>query len=239
MELSIVIPAYNEAERLPATLKTMAAYLATRGQSYEVIVVDDGSTDTTAAIASASTLSVRVIRHPRNLGKGAAVRTGMVAAQGEWRYLCDADLSTPIDELQKFWNRRHEADIVIGSRRTVGANVGRHQAAWKELLGRMGNVLIQLMAAPGIHDTQCGFKLFHWRTNVLFEQQRLERWGYDFEILFLARLAHFRVLEMPVRWVNDARSKVRGSAYLTTLLDLFRIHYYRWRGYYTLRPQKM
>lgn len=234
MDLSIVIPAYNEAERLPVSLRTITEFLQQRDWSVEVIVIDDGSTDDTATLATSGGVPVRLIRHERNRGKGAAVRTGMIAAAGEWRYLCDADLSTPITELDHFWSRRHDAELVIGSRRVAGANVERHQARWKEILGSLGNTLIQLLAAPGIRDTQCGFKLFHHRTAILFQQQRLERWGYDFEILFLARMAGFRILELPVRWVNDVRSKVRGRDYIITLLDLVRIHYYRLRGFYRL-----
>lgn len=232
MELSIVIPAYNEAERLPETLRHIAQHLATIDRTTEIIVVDDGSSDSTAAAATESPVPVRLVRHPRNLGKGAAVRTGMAAAEGEWRYLCDADLSTPIDELEHFWRRRHEAELVIGSRRVSGATIGRHQAWWKETLGALGNTLIQVLAAPGIKDTQCGFKLFHRRTDILFRRQQLDRWGYDFEILYLARLAGFRILEIPVRWTNDARSRVRAGDYLTTLLDLVRIHYFKLRGFY-------
>ena len=232
MDLSIVIPAYNEAERLPETLRRIAAHFQRDERSVEIIVVDDGSTDATYGVAEQAPLTVRVIRQPKNMGKGAAVRTGMAAAEGEWRYLCDADLSTPIENLEKLWSRRHEAAIILGSRRAVGAEVIKHQAWWKETLGQLGNGLIQLLAAPGIKDTQCGFKLFHRRTAVLFQQQRLDRWGYDFEILFLARLAGFRMLEVPVRWVNDPRSRVRLTDYLTTLGDLVKIHYFRLRGYY-------
>jgi dolichyl-phosphate beta-glucosyltransferase len=110
--------------------------------------------------------------------------------------------------------------------------VTKHQSRSKELLGQLGNGLIQLLAAPGIKDTQCGFKLFSRRTAKLFQQQRLERWGYDFEILFLARMAGLKMIEVPVRWVNDARSKVKSTDYLTTLFDLIKIHYFRLRGYY-------
>ncbi len=232
MDLSIVIPAYNEAERLPETLRRIAAHFQRDERSVEVLVIDDGSSDATYRAAEQSPLTVRIIRHERNLGKGAAVRTGMAAAEGEWRYLCDADLSTPIEDLERLWSRRHEAAIILGSRRAVGAEVTKHQARWKETLGQLGNGLIQLMAAPGIRDTQCGFKLFHRRTAVLFQQQRLDRWGYDFEILFLARLAGFPMREVPVRWVNDPRSRVRLADYFTTLFDLVKIHYFKLRGYY-------
>ncbi len=232
MDLSIVIPAFNEAKRLPKTLSVIADYLRDDSRVTEVIVVDDGSIDTTADVVRQASMPIRLIQFPKNMGKGAAVRTGMVAAEGEWRYLCDADLSTPIGDMEKLWARRHDADIVLGSRRVAGAEVTHHQARWKEFLGRAGNWLIQLLIAPGIADTQCGFKLFSRRTIPLFEQQRLNRWGYDFEILYLARLAGRSIIEVPVQWANDERSTVRTSAYLTTLLDLLKIFNNRFRGYY-------
>lgn len=232
MDLSIVIPAYNEAERLPETLRQIAEYLKNDSRSFEILVIDDGSTDATVQIAEQASIMTRVIRQPKNMGKGAAVRTGMAAAQGDWRYLCDADLSTPIADLEKLWSRRHEADIVLGSRRMPGSQVVKHQTWLKETLGQLGNVLIQLLAAPGIHDTRCGFKLFSRRTQPIFQLQRLNDFSYDDEILFLARRAGLKIIEVPVRWVNDERSKVKSSDYFKTLVDLIKIHYFQWRGFY-------
>jgi len=232
MELSIVIPAYNEAQRLPATLKKIAAYLATQSRQWELIVVDDGSGDQTGQVATSGPLPVRVIRQERNLGKGAAVRTGMLAARGEWRLLCDADMSTPIEELDRLWAATDRADIVIGSRRASGAQVAKSQAWWKVWLGRGGNLLIQLLLLPGLKDTQCGFKLFNQRTSRIFEQQRHHRWGYDFELLFLARQAGWRIAEVPVIWYNDNQSKVKPTDYITTLAEIIQIRWQWWRGLY-------
>lgn len=232
MDLSIVIPAYNEADRLPATLRRIDEYLRSDTRSLEILIVDDGSTDETVAVAEKAPIPTRVIRQSKNMGKGAAVRTGMAAAHGEWRYLCDADLSTPIEDLGKLWSRRHEADIILGSRRMPGSQVVKHQAKWKEALGQLGNVLIQLLAAPGIHDTRCGFKLYSRRTQQLFQKQRINGFSYDDEIIFLARRAGLKIIEVPVRWVNDDRSKVRGRDYIMTILDLVKIHYFNLRGYY-------
>ncbi len=232
MDLSIVIPAYNEAERLPATLDHIAAHFKNDGRTVEILVVDDGSTDNTATVAEQSVIPVRLIRQPKNMGKGAAVRTGMIAAQGDWRYLCDADLSTPIEDLEKFWSRRYEADIILGSRRMPGSQVVKHQAKWKEVLGQLGNMLIQLLVAPGIHDTRCGFKLFSRRTLPIWRLQRLNGFSYDDEIIFLARQHGVTMREVPVRWVNDERSKVKSRDYLSSLFDLIKIHYFRLRGYY-------
>jgi len=232
MELSIVIPAFNEAQRLPATLKKITDYLARQPRSWELIVVDDGSSDQTDQVATSGPLPIRLIRHEHNLGKGAAVRTGMLAARGEWRLLCDADMSTPIEELDHLWAATDRADIVIGSRRASGAQVAKSQAWWKVWLGRGGNLLIQLILLPGLKDTQCGFKLFNQRTSRIFEQQRHNRWGYDFELLFLARQSGWRIAEVPVIWYNDNQSKVKPFDYLTTLAEIIQIRWQWWRGLY-------
>ncbi len=231
MDLSIIIPAYNEAERLPQSLLNILEFVEQKHPAAEVIVVDDGSTDTTADIVR-SHPAVRLIQHPTNLGKGAAVRTGMLAAQGDWRYLCDADLSTPITELDHLLSFADQADIIIGSRRVSGAHIERAQAGWKVLLGQAGNLMIQLLAAPGIQDTQCGFKLFHQRTKRIFELQLTNRFGYDFELLYLARRLGFRIKEVAVTWRNDDRSKVRFVDYPITLMELLSLHINRWRGKY-------
>ncbi len=231
MDLSIIIPAYNEAQRLPASLPKVLSFLAAHHPSAEVIVVDDGSTDGTADIVRQYP-GIRLLQHPHNYGKGAAVRTGMLAATGTWRYLCDADLSTPIKELDHLLGLADQADVIIGSRRAPGADVQRSQARWKIWLGQIGNLFIQLLAAPGIRDTQCGFKLFHQRTRTIFQLQRTNRFGYDFELLYLARLLGFRIQEVPVIWRNDERSKVRLIDYPITLFELLSLHLNRWRGRY-------
>lgn len=233
MELSIIIPAFNEEERLPNSLTVILDFVRSRHPETEIIVVDDGSTDRTADLVRQHP-SVRLIQHPRNLGKGAAVRTGMLAATGVWRYLCDSDLSTPIEDLDRLLSYADCADVILGSRRAKGAQVERPQGAWKRWLGQAGNLLIQLMVAPGIRDTQCGFKLFHQRTMTIFRLQRSNRFGYDFEDIYLARRFHFRLKEVPVTWVNDERTKVRWIDYPRTLLELISIHVNRWRGFYPL-----
>ncbi len=233
MYLSIIIPAYNEAQRLPATLAAIAAYLDKQLYQSEVIVVDDGSTDGTADVVRHRGQAVRLIQQRCNLGKGAAIRTGMLAATGEWRYSCDADLSTPIDELDHLLSLTNQADVIIGSRRMPGSNVSKAQAWWKVQLGRLGNVAIQLLAVRGIHDTQCGFKLFHRRTMPIFTLQRTNRFGYDFEDLYLARRGGWSILEVPVRWANDPRSTVTTKDYFITLGELLKLQWNRWRGYYS------
>lgn len=232
MDLSIVIPAFNEEDRLPLSLEKIRRYFEQDTRSIEIIVVDDGSTDRTVALVKAWSSDIRVLTHPRNLGKGAAVRTGMLAARGEWRYLCDADLSTPIEDIERLLAHRDTADVILGSRRVPGARIGKSQAWWKVWLGQLGNLVIQALVAPGIHDTQCGFKLFHQRTMNIFTLQRNNRFGYDFEIVYLARLFKFRIAEVPVRWDNDDRSKVRLIDYFITLYELMSIHVNHWRGRY-------
>lgn len=232
MTLSIVIPAYNEADRLPQTLSAIGRFFLNRPEIVELIVVDDGSTDDTVAVAQAAWPGARVIRHPKNLGKGAAVRTGMLAARGEWRYLCDADLSTPIEEIERFLQAGTTADVVIGSRRAPGANVTKPQKKLKVMLGQFGNLLIQLLVAPGIQDSQCGFKLFSERTKNLFTLQLIQGWGYDFELLYLARKQGFTIRELPVTWVNDERSKVKPLHYIRTFWELFQIRLNDLRGLY-------
>lgn len=232
MELSIIIPAFNEAQRLPETLEKIQNYFADRPDQVHIMVVDDGSTDSTKQVVSQGVCHFTMLSSPINHGKGAAVRRGMLAATTEWRLICDADLSTPIDELEKFRPHLGHFDIIIGSRRVAGAEVAKRQAWWKVWLGQLGNVIIQLLATPGIKDTQCGFKLFHQRTQPLFAQQQLDGFGFDFEVLWLARQMGWRVKEIPVVWYNDERSKVRFVAYGQTLVELLKIHWYHWRGRY-------
>lgn len=234
MELSIVIPAFNESARLPATLQAIEAYFQSSGMQAEVLVVDDGSTDDTAQLTERDFPNVRLIRHQKNMGKGAAVKTGMLAATGEWRYLCDADLSTPISELAHFLSARLEKHIIIGSRRVPGSKVTRHQSWWKEMLGSAGNIMIQTLLLPGIHDSQCGFKLFPASAIQIFSLQRQQRWGYDFEVLFLARRLGHTITEIPVEWVNDDRSKVQPIDYLKTLGELLSIRVNSWMGKYKI-----
>lgn len=232
MRLSIIIPAYNEAQRLPATLSAIFSWLGRQSFQVEVIVVDDGSRDGTAEYVRQSGYKIRLIQQPKNLGKGAAIRTGMLAATGEWRYTCDADLSTPIDELDHLLTLTDRADVIIGSRRMPGSNVTKSQVWWKVRLGQLGNLAIQTLAVRGIHDTQCGFKLFHHRTMPVFTLQRTNRFGYDFEVLYLVRRGGWSILEVPVRWANDPRSTVTGRDYFITLGELLKLQWNRARGYY-------
>lgn len=233
MHVSILLPVFNEAERLPRALDRLQSYLQTVSWDYEVLVVDDGSRDDTAALAAQHPFGVRILHHEKNRGKGAAVQTGALAAQGEYLCITDVDLSTPIETLDRFLVEITDTDIVIGSRSVRGAQVVRPQALHKVLFGRFGNLLIRLFAVPGIADTQNGFKLFRMATTrQLFQRQRHARWGFDFELLYLARKRKLRMKEVPIFWRNDERSKVQGIDYLKTLLELFTLRLDDLRGKY-------
>jgi dolichyl-phosphate beta-glucosyltransferase len=230
--LSIVIPALNEAERLPATLATLLRFTAEHDLLAEIIVVDDGSTDATAAGARAALGERgRVVSHPARRGKGAAVRTGVAAARGDWILVTDADLSIPIEEYAKLQAACAEAPIAIGSKRLGGGAV--RYPFLRRLGSALGQFCIRLLVVRGFADTQCGFKLF--RADVaraLAAHQRLDGFGYDFELLFLARRAGLAVREVPVVCRHQSGSSVRVTAYLRTLGEALAVAFNRLRGAY-------
>lgn len=230
LRLSVVIPAYNEERRLPATMDDVLSTLRTRPYQAELLVVDDGSTDRTSAVVRSrigGPVPVRLLRHPsgENHGKGASVRRGMLAAQGRYRLFMDADNSTTVDHVDHFWPYFDQGyDIVIGSRDVEGAVVAVHQRWYKELAGNVGNIFVRALAVPGITDTQAGFKMFTARAvQDIFPRLTIDRWGFDIEILAVARHAGYRVKEAPITWVNDPESKVRLSAYFEVLGEVWRI----------------
>ena len=212
LHLSVVIPAYNEATRLPETLAAINEYLAARPYAWEVIVADDGSEDDTAEIVRefGKTHPGFVVRTFPHRGKGGAVKRGMIEAVGAYRFLCDADLSMPIGLLDRLLPPSAPAvDIVIGSREAEGANrVGEPRGRW--LMGRVFNSFTRLLAAPGIRDTQCGFKVFRGEAaDNLFRSQTLDGFAFDAEILFLARKRGFTIAEVGIDWYYRSESKVR------------------------------
>lgn len=233
--LSIVIPAYNEAARIGATLIDIHAYLVRQSHASEIIVVDDGSADATAEIVRAGFPAVQVISYRENRGKGYAVRTGMLAAKGDIRLFFDADGSTPIDELDKaipFIDGG--ADIVIGSRMVQGANVLVHQRWVREHVGRLFNVLLLALGLTRMRDTQCGFKAFTARsTEICFTRQTLDRFSFDVELLCIAQRHGLRIVEMPVRWINSPDTRVRmvRDAF-PTMRDLLTIRHNLRKGAY-------
>ncbi len=212
--LTVVIPAYNEERRLGPTLDTVLAHLAGRPFASEILVVDDGSSDGTIGVAQtrrAAGAPVRVVTYQPNCGKGHAVRVGMLAAAGELALLCDADLSTPIEELDHLLARIEAgADVAIGSRRAPGHDVRVPQPLYRVLLGRIHSWLCHRFLVPTIQDFTCGFKLF--KREVVqkhFGRCRQDRWTYDPEIIYLAYAAGYRIDEAPVVWANDSATRVR------------------------------
>jgi dolichyl-phosphate beta-glucosyltransferase len=231
-QLSVVIPAFNEADRLPPTLDRVLAHLRARGESFEVIVVDDGSRDDTVARARAA--GVSVLLNEVNRGKGFSVRRGMLAARGARRLMTDADLSTPIEDLVPLMARLDAGyDVAIGSRALPDSNVEIHQPWYRENTGRVFNGLVRLLAVPGLMDTQCGFKLFSAAAaEAAFSRARMDGFSFDVEALFLARRLGFRIAEVPVTWRNDAASRVGWWGGFRAFPDLLRIRWNAWTGKY-------
>jgi len=229
-KFSVIIPAYNEAARIRDTLSSTLLFFEGLEETFEVIVVDDGSTDETAEFGrqiSAGDSRVAVLELGSNRGKGAAVRTGVLRSSGSLVLMTDADLATPYAELVKLRQALDQGyDIAIGSRGKQGAQLVKRQPLIRELAGKTGNLMIRV-ACPalwGIADTQCGFKLFRGEAaRSLFGMQLLERFGFDVEILFLARRAGYRIAEIPVVWSHGEDSKVKPTDYLYTLLEITRI----------------
>ena len=235
--LSVVVPAFNEERRIDATLEDLVKYLDGQSYTWEVVVVDDGSTDATASIVRRQVeelqATVRLESIPHS-GKGWAVRHGMLAASGQYRFMCDADLAMPIEHLGAFLDRMEEGyDVVVGSREIEGARrfdepLGRH------LRGRVFNWLVRLIAVGGFKDTQCGFKCFRGEVaQELFRLQTTRGWGFDVEILHLAVQRRLRVLEMPIDWYHREFSKIRPVANSASMLrDTLMVRLRRIQGKY-------
>ncbi|HRJ89916.1 MAG: glycosyltransferase family 2 protein [Blastocatellia bacterium] len=213
---SIVIPAFNEEDRVGASISTILAYINANGINAELIVVDDGSSDRTSETAEAACskfpeIPSRVIRYEPNRGKGFAVKTGILAAEGEIALFSDADLSTPIEEMPKLVDpiKAGDLDVTLGSRALDRSLIGTHQPWRREQGGKVFNLVVRLMTGMPFWDTQCGFKAFNVaKFRPLLDMMQIERFGFDVEFLYVAQLHGLRLKEIPVRWNNDDRSKV-------------------------------
>jgi dolichyl-phosphate beta-glucosyltransferase len=236
-ELSIIIPSYNEELRLPATLDRIAAYLQKDGRAAEVLVVDDGSNDCTAVAAESfrdRIPGLRIVSNGVNRGKGYSVRHGMQEARGRIALFTDADLSAPIEEAGKLLAALETYDLAIGSRAMDRSLISVHESRFREFAGIIFNKIVRIILWLPFVDTQCGFKAFRReRCEILFEQQRIERFGFDPELLYLARHHGLRAVEIPVRWGHSPATKVsmwRDS--IQMFIDVFTIRWNAIRGRY-------
>jgi dolichyl-phosphate beta-glucosyltransferase len=227
--LAVVIPAFEESARLGPTLDRVLTYLERRGAAFEVVVVDDGSGDGTSAVAERfAARSTRRIRFPVNRGKGAAVREGILSTRADRVLVSDADLSTPIEELERLEQALARAPIVLGSRAAVESRIERHQPWYRELAGKTFNLLVRASGVRGIRDTQCGFKLLDGEVaRHLAADLTIDRFAWDVELVWLAQRRGLAVAEVGVAWRNDPASKVRFARDSWRMAcDLVRI---RWR----------
>ena len=239
LDLSIVIPAFNEERRLPKAIERVGSYLTARSLRAEIIVVDDGSSDATSKLIESYCgryPDLRLISNGVNRGKGSSVRHGVLEARGEIVLFTDADLSTPIEEADKLLVALHEKgyDVAIGSRGMDSSLIEVHQSVFREQAGNLFNLLVRWVAGLEFSDTQCGFKAFRREpARIIFEQQRIERFGFDPEILFLAKRHGLRVAEIPVRWSHDSATKVNvvGDG-IRMFLELGVIRWNSLRGLY-------
>lgn len=231
--ISIVIAAFNEEKRLRPSLLKVKEYLNNQGMYSEIIVVDDGSTDSTQQVAAGLTQDIphlRIIRYAPNKGKGYALRKGVLLSKGEVILLTDADLSTPIEELSKLLPLIYgnKCDIAIGSRALALSEIIKKQPWWRQEMGKFFNKLVKVLVLEDFNDTQCGFKLFRGDiARSLFREARIERFAYDVEILAIAKKRGYRMIEVPIKWVNSAESKVNPICdSLQMFIDLLRIRVY-------------
>lgn len=237
--LSIIIPAYNEEARLPETLEKLDKFIASVPEmQVEVLIVNDGSHDGTAQLAREAAEHdprYRLLDNPGNRGKGYSVRNGMLQARGDWALLTDADLSTPIDEVLTLYRDASsaKAEIAIGSRALDRSKVTVHQSAIREFSGRFFNIIMRLATGLPYQDTQCGFKLFSRQAaKTVFSKQQLAGFGFDVEILYIARLHNLKAVEVPVAWANVEGTKVGLLQGLNAFVDIFRVRRNHLRGLY-------
>ncbi|MCA9375800.1 MAG: glycosyltransferase family 2 protein [Candidatus Doudnabacteria bacterium] len=230
--LTVIIPTRNEAERIQPTLKDIHAYLEKQDYTAQVVIIENGSTDNSVEVIQGfqKTMDELVLDSPRPCpGKGCAVKIGMTKYDGEWLLFMDADNATPLREVEKFWAATKEGyEVIIGSRHIKGSSITADQPWYRRLLGRSANLLIQVLLLPGIKDTQAGFKMFSRdAAKKIFPLQSIDRWGFDMEILALAKMFAYKIKEVPIEWHDVGESRLRPvKAAIGTLSELLTI---RWR----------
>ncbi len=244
--LTVVVPAYNEQERLGSSLQRMSDYLQSQKDTFEILVIDDGSSDQTARVAHEFAQRcgspVRVFTNACNRGKGYSVRRGMLLSRGRYGLLSDADMSTPIEELPHLRERmeRDGLAIVFGSREARGAKVEVRQPFWRESSGKLFNMLMRSITGLPFSDTQCGFKLFDLeQSRILFQLQRIDGFGFDVEILYIARKKGLEAQEVAVTWRNAEGSKVGLMSGLAAIRDLYAIRRNDRMGLYEMPPPSL
>jgi glycosyltransferase involved in cell wall biosynthesis len=242
--LSVIVPAYREADRIGKNLVEIENYLASKNYTYEVLVVTDGSPDNTAEVARGfanKVKNLRVIENKENHGKGYVVRQGLLEAKGEYRVFLDADGSTSITHLDSFMPEFDKGfDVVIGSRKVRGAFVQVHQPKYREIMGEMGNWLIRIVLGLWNYpDTQCGFKIMTAKAaEAVGKRMVVDRFGFDFEWIILAKKMGFKIEQMPVRWLNEEGSSVSltgPNGFIQVLIDLFKTRIRLWMGKYNIK----
>ena len=236
--LSVIIPAYNEEKRIGPTLESIDSYLKKQNYSYEIIVVANNCTDKTNDVVREYQKKIKNLKlidiQNSYGGKGFAVKMGIEKAQGDYMLFMDADNSTRISELDKFWLYfKRSFSVVIGSRALRDSKIKIPQPWYREFLGRLANLLVRIIILPKIYDTQCGFKAFTKKAaKAIFSKQKIVGWGFDMEILVLALKFGFKIKEVPITWFNAPESKVSLGTYFSTLKELLQIRWWLWRGKY-------
>lgn len=238
--LSVIIPAYNEALRITEPLNYIAKYLSEQKYTWEIVIVNDGSDDDTAqAVDNLHLPNTQIIGYPENRGKGYAVNYGFKHSRGRYLLMCDADNSTPFEQIEKLLPLVEQYPVIIGSRRLKNSQVIVKQQVARLIASNLGNWLIQALLLPGITDTQCGFKLFSREAAIeITRYQTIWRWGFDIELLYIAKKNHLKIKQVPIKWRNVEGSKVQSAkAFINTLNELLKIRWQSICGKYSVSRQ--
>ncbi|MBT3689956.1 glycosyltransferase family 2 protein [bacterium] len=228
MDLSIIIPVYNEEKVIESTLVDIVDFLKSLHFEYEIIVVDDGSLDNTKKIVNSLNIdNLTLLEHSKNMGKGLAVKDGVLFSKGDYILFMDADSSTTINHLTSLITslKSNNAHIAIASREHNESIIKTRQSTYKEAFGRFGNLFMNYILKLDLKDTQCGFKLFKKEVKEIFKKQTLNGFSFDMELLYLAKKLNYKVIEVPITWSNNIHSSVKLKDYFKTILDIFKIKF--------------